>query len=259
MTQLLGISVEVENRRAMSQDGIVKRPHLLCLGLASALWPNPGLDAQQLHTVRIDAHGNPYPETATSFDCHKALNHVETLICRDWILASLDGDLGDSYWRLQRRMSSAERSRLRRTQRAWLRSRDACLDHQCIAVAYDERSGALRRELDTRERRLRASVSRVGQCQVTGIEEIGPRLQRVEGEPPSGTSVGFANGVRQVSYDPVPWIWASRIGDRARVCLISIPRHCPPGDDHGRIYETINLRTGGRWRLPDASHRCGGA
>jgi len=215
--------------------------------------------AQQLRTVRIDARGNPYPETAVSFDCRRALNPVETLICRDMILASIDGALGDTYWRLRRRIGSGERSRLRQKQRTWLRRRDACRDRGCVLTAYEERSRALWDQSEEREKRLRASVSRVGQCQVTRIEDIGPRLQRVEGEPPNGTSVGFANGVWQVSYRPVPSIWASRVGDPARTCLISIPRDCPPGDDRGRVYETTNLRNGARWRLSDSSHECGAA
>lgn len=208
----------------------------------------------------MDATGvNPIPHTATSFDCSQARTAVEALICGDLALAMADGSLGETYWWLQRRMGGAERARLRQSQRAWLRRRNACATRQCILAAYDTREAALRRELDARERSLRAAVSRIGQCQATRIEDIGPRLQRVEGEPPSGTSVIFANAVRQVDYGPVPAIWASRVGDRARVCLISLPRGCPPGDDRGRVYEATNLRTGARWRLPDSSHGCGGA
>ena len=52
---------------------------------------------------------------------------------------------------------------------------------------------------------------------------------------------------------------ASRPGDVVRVCLVSIPRPCPPGDKRGRVYKTTNLRTHGEWTLPDSEHSCGGA
>ena len=169
------------------------------------------------------------------------------------------GRLGDTYWRLKRRMTAPERTLLRQEQRRWLRQRNSCRDRRCVAAAYERRTRFLQRDLSARERRLRASVSVEGQCQTTRIEEIGPRLQRIEGERPSGMSVGFANGVWQVSYDAVPAIWGSRVGDATRVCLIWIPTGCPPGDERGRIYEATNLRTRLSWRLPDSSHECGAA
>ena len=63
----------------------------------------------------------------------------------------------------------------------------------------------------------------------------------------------------QVSYDEVPDIARSRPGDPIRLCLVSIPKHCPPGDDRGRFYKATNLRTGKSWTLPDSEHMCGGA
>jgi hypothetical protein len=51
----------------------------------------------------------------------------------------------------------------------------------------------------------------------------------------------------------------SKVGDKVRFCLISIPKDCPPGDDRGRVYETTNLRTNGVWKMPDDPHMCGGA
>ena len=235
---------------------------LFALLLAAAAIPlseQPAATAQPPRALRMDATGNPYPETATSFDCHRARSSVERLICRDVGLAMLDGNLGETFWRLLRHTGGAERAQLTQSQQAWLRQRDACRDRQCIETTYEQRSRALERRFDERQKSLRASVSVVGQCQATRIEEIGPRLQQVQGEPPDGTSVAFENGVSQVSYDPVPSIWASRVGDTARVCLVFIPTHCPAGDSRGRVYETTNLRTGARWKLPDSSHRCGGA
>lgn len=98
--------------------------------------------------------------------------------------------------------------------------------------------------------------TRVGACVNTTIEEVGTRL---EGVADSGSAVSFSNGGSQVSYDTIPTIAQSRTGDPVRMCLVSIPKGCPKGDDRGREYKTTNLRTHKTWRLPDSAHMCGGA
>ncbi len=104
--------------------------------------------------------------------------------------------------------------------------------------------------------------TRVGHCALTRVTRVETRL--VDGSthrpvPGSGSAVVFADGGYQVSYDTIAAIEASRAGDAVRVCLVSIPRDCPPGDDRGREYKTTNLRTHGSWTLPDSEHSCGGA
>ncbi len=96
----------------------------------------------------------------------------------------------------------------------------------------------------------------VGQCVNTTVKSIGTRL---EGTPGSGSAVDFQNGGYQVSYDTVPAVEQSRRGDPVRMCLVSIPKNCPKGDDRGRVYRTTNLRTNQSWQLPDSEHMCGGA
>jgi hypothetical protein len=104
--------------------------------------------------------------------------------------------------------------------------------------------------------------TRLGQCSQTTISKIATRLEDgVTGRPTpgSGSAVQFANDGYQVSYDAIPQITRSRVGDPVRMCLVSIPKGCPPGDNRGREYETTNLRTRQSWRLPDSQHSCGGA
>ena len=103
---------------------------------------------------------------------------------------------------------------------------------------------------------------RIGQCSTTTVKQVETRL--VDGStnqpmPGSGSAIEFANGGYQVSYDQVPAVDRSRPGDPVAMCLVSVPRHCPPGDDRGRMYKTTNLRTRGSWTLPNAEHECGGA
>jgi hypothetical protein len=102
---------------------------------------------------------------------------------------------------------------------------------------------------------------RVGHCATTKVQRVETRLvggdnQPVEG---SGSAVDFANGGYQVSYDTIAEIEASRPGDPVKICLVSIPEGCPPGDRRGRVYTTTNLRTNASWTLPDSEHSCGGA
>ena len=101
-----------------------------------------------------------------------------------------------------------------------------------------------------------AKPQNVGDCVETTVAGAGPRL---EGVPTSGSSVQYANGMSQVEYDAVPGIDHSKAGDAVRVCLVSIPENCPPGDDRGRVYGATNLRTNETWSAPDSEHSCGGA
>ena len=97
---------------------------------------------------------------------------------------------------------------------------------------------------------------RVGQCSMTRVKWVGTRLDNTPG---SGSAIQFMNGGYQVSYDQVAAVDRSRPGDPVRMCLIFLPKDCPPGDDRGRVYKTTNLRTRRSWSLPDAEHMCGGA
>ena len=106
-----------------------------------------------------------------------------------------------------------------------------------------------------RQARAEELPTEVGACSETTIEDIGYRL----GAPESGSAISYANGGGQVSYDTIPEIHRSRVGDPVRLCLVSIPEDCPPGDDRGKDYSATNLRTGESWEAPDSQHSCGGA
>jgi len=98
--------------------------------------------------------------------------------------------------------------------------------------------------------------AKLGQCTVTAIKHIGARL---DGIPDSGDAVSYVNGGYQVSYETIPGLGGSRRGDRVRLCLVSIPDECPPGDDRGKVYKATNLRTHKSWQASDSEHMCGGA
>jgi hypothetical protein len=100
----------------------------------------------------------------------------------------------------------------------------------------------------------------VGQCFRTRVERVETRLVDEHGPVPgSGSQIELADGHLNVSYDQIPMIDASKIGDPVKLCVIRLPTHCPAGDHRGITYRARNLRTGGRWTLPDSEHFCGGA
>jgi hypothetical protein len=106
-----------------------------------------------------------------------------------------------------------------------------------------------------------AQPARIGQCVITSVSRVATRLADDANRlvPGSGSAIEFANGGYQVSYEQVRAVDRSRRGDRVRMCLVSIPENCPPGDERGRSYKVTNLRTRASWVLPDSEHACGGA
>lgn len=102
-----------------------------------------------------------------------------------------------------------------------------------------------------------AAPLKIGACSRTSISYIDSYFV---GMPESGSSVYFANGLYQVSFqDVVPDIHNSRVGDPVRICLVDKIKDCPPADDRGTVYKTMNLRTGKTWILSNSWHLCGGA
>ncbi|KQP10122.1 hypothetical protein ASF28_02900 [Methylobacterium sp. Leaf99] len=105
---------------------------------------------------------------------------------------------------------------------------------------------------------------KVGTCSASVIVRIGTRFSDKLVKPKGdgmdeGTTVDLKNGVYGVSYEYVPEIGRSRVGDKVLTCLVSVPKGCPKGDDRGKTYTTTNLRTEGSWTLSDSQHMCGGA
>jgi uncharacterized protein len=192
----------------------------------------------------------PGAAEAASFDCARASTPTERAICSDPQLSALDSRLQGAY---DARVTRDQG--VRELERGWLAARNAgcgkdvaCLKRFTAAQIAWLESAALRPPS--------ALPTRVGACALSSIKLVGSRL---EGMPDSGSAVEETDGGYQVSYDVEAPIQASQAGDPALVCLVSIPSHCPPGDDRGRFYAVANLRTLGAWSDPDAEHMCGGA
>lgn len=104
--------------------------------------------------------------------------------------------------------------------------------------------------------------SEVGQCSKSFVTAVGQRL--TDGKtgqpiPHSGSVISFADGLSQISYQDLPQVDVSQINDPVVNCLIKIPQGCPPGDNRGKLFATVNLRTLLIWVMPNSEHMCGGA
>jgi uncharacterized protein YecT (DUF1311 family) len=83
------------------------------------------------------------PAFRPSFDCAKASNEAERLICSDSDLAALDVSAADLYkFGLT---SVVDTNEFSGEQRGWLMQRDLCTDKQCLVISYNDRIKDLQR------------------------------------------------------------------------------------------------------------------
>ena len=95
--------------------------------------PNVAPSAQPVQTAQQPPAP---PPIRTSFDCAKAANDAERLVCGDRELAALDVKLEDLY---QLGLSSvADTNEFTGEHLGWLSHRDGCTDRQCLIVSYNE-------------------------------------------------------------------------------------------------------------------------
>src|SRR5215475_1302923 len=84
-----------------------------------------------------------------------------------------------------------------------------------------------------------AVPKKVGACVETSLKEIATRL---EGVADSGSLVVYKNNIVGESYDTIKAITKAKVGDKITLCLTSIPKNCPPGDDRGKTYSAFDHR-----------------
>ncbi len=220
------------------------------------------------------AASNPGP----SFDCTKASTGDERTICVNPYLSRIDKLVSKAYADFVPEFGGSKTAIGK-----WiLDDRYACgTDEACIAAVQvnaletygrtvswtksyvDALIGAKAAALaeSTPGGRDQPLPQQIGACAFTHISALTTRFgEPLEGADSSaGTAIGFTNDGWGVSYDAVDGIYDAKVGDPAVMCLTSVPRDCPTGDDRGRFYYGLDIRTGGTWSLPDSQHLCGGA
>ncbi len=217
-------------------------------------------------------------QAVPSFDCSKASLADEKAICASEELSAIDVAINDGYKRLVAKLGRTVANNLHAT---FMRQRHACkADAACISQvgAAEMPMFTLADPTFQAPADLKApspapydtikSQLKIGECTLSTVTELGPRLCSADasGNCPenlpfddSGNSIVSANGFYGVSYDRIPALEKSTKGDVVLICLKSIPKDCPAGDDRGYFWRWKNLRTSGKWELPDSQHMCGGA
>jgi len=238
---------------------------VLAVSLISVFWPKPSQNSAQTSAAQSVAQPSLTAQVKPTFDCAKARTALEKEICADGDLASLEVAMVAAYNRALNRLPSEDQPGLRRQHLAWFRIyQESC--NASAAKSETALKACISKALSDHTRDLNSpdneSFLVVAQCTTTTISQTGTRL--MDGStgrkvPGSGSAIFYANGGRQVSYDTVPGIEHSRVGDKVFLCFVSIPRSCPAGDDRGKMFTAKNLRTGATWTLPDSQHSCGGA
>ncbi|MDO5687253.1 MAG: lysozyme inhibitor LprI family protein [Neisseria sp.] len=83
----------------------------------------------------------PAAALGASFDCTVATHKVERMICQDKALSAMDEELGELFGSLAEASDSP--NKLQATQKAWLKTRNACDDAACVQIQYENRIAEL--------------------------------------------------------------------------------------------------------------------
>jgi len=222
-----------------------------------------------------------------SFDCSRATTLDEKQICDVSHLAELDQAMTLGFGRglkasVKRYAGIKEIEKdIRDAAKDKLADRRACgasviciLDVQVLAISYFEELGSsVPVPPWVGEYRLKYAKEHpevidddlpnvLGHCTRTRIISITGRFGETLKWPPpkdvNGTTVRYANGANQVSYNYEEQVARSHIGDDVLLCLSTIPRHCPPGDNRGRVYSSTKIEDHSSWIMSDSQHMCGG-
>jgi len=78
---------------------------------------------------------------AASFDCAKAQNKVEYLICNNPEISKLDDDINAAYNKAIQEGTRIDA--IRQSQRQWIKNRNACSDSACVKLSYERRLSKL--------------------------------------------------------------------------------------------------------------------
>jgi serine/threonine protein kinase len=127
-----------------SRPNVAAGPTVPAVPPAAASSPIEPVPPKERVAVAQAAPAPPPPiRIQPSFDCVKAANDAERLVCSDSQLAGLDVKMADLY-----RMglaSVADTNEFSGEQVGWLTRRDVCTDKECLIVAYNERIKDLER------------------------------------------------------------------------------------------------------------------
>jgi len=113
---------------------------------------------------------------AASFDCSKAKARIEKMICADKTLDDLDGRLATAY--LSALHVSEDQDQIIRSQRQWLKMRDACSDKACVTDVYRKRLSTLKAQARDGDPCAGETMREIANCTGTQVRRADLRLAR---------------------------------------------------------------------------------
>lgn len=224
----------------------------------------------------------PASATSPSFDCSRAKSSDEKLICEDDHLAELDQAVAIAF-KQALTTKKADTADVKTSAKERLDDRRACgaeqiciLDAQVKAISLFGEMGSNvpvppwigeyrlnyakvhPAVMDEKLPQMRGHCTRTQIASITGRFGETLKFPLSKDDEVSGTAVKYTNDIYQISYGYEEDVARSHIGDQVLLCLSSIPRNCPPGDNRGREYSATNLTSRTSWIMPDSQHMCGG-
>lgn len=217
----------------------------------------------------------PLSAYSASFDCEKASTLIENAICNDTELSTLDDSLLFTYKQALAKAGNSEN--IKQDQKNWLKNtRNKCKNVDCLKKVYQERIELLNDVSNFSSSISQQSVNdlptKIGKCADSFVAEKTTRFEdAVPGEAGGEVNIGFANGlgvyITEVPYlsndaNPDKHLYHSQDfvkGDKVKICLISVPQECPPGDERGKAYSVTNYKNKKTFSGVDSWHSCGGA
>lgn len=211
-----------------------------------------------------------------SFDCSRAQAPDEKAICASPELSKLDSLVAAEFATFQATFQPRET-----VARELLKDRQACgEDIACIAAAQwnalatyggdsDSFTALITKLVAQKAETLaaagpafsKAPPQTLAQCVKTRVKDFTTRFGNPlpDNQPDTGIYIDYDNGGYIYSYERGRNFDGIARGQPVVLCLMSIPRDCPTGDDRGRIYYTLDLATRQSWVSGDSEHGCGGA
>lgn len=145
---------------------------------------------------------------AASFDCKRARGPVETTICADSGLSTLDEQLAAAYARALK-ADTGEKA----TQLAWLKTRNACADAACLRQAYTARIAAL-------QARIAGPAAGAGQAGAapTGPHPAAPHAaaQQTAAQPAATKSGATCDGLPRLNVKTAPGFCLGLVADKLK-------------------------------------------
>lgn len=147
--------------------------------------------------------------TAAGFDCAKAVSFVEKAVCADKRLSELDDALASAY--KETAANAADPASLKSGQLAWLKTRNACQDLDCLLALYKKRI----RFLDTFSEKFTGVLVNGG-----GVDNMSLGIRTAGGRTVSGYCGRQCDGWFNVDRNEVSSLRRQYLDRPVRVTLV---------------------------------------